>query len=163
MARYTFSKATARLEALQAHLKANGFPNARMSYDSGGPTIAVEVDSGDPTTLVNAWVDPDCIALASDKPVGSDGVPECASDGSAVHVVTIKKVDTSGTDVTSGSEQVKVIPNQLVTVTPSATPSMTSGTVAVNIGPTTLVGEVIVKVVGLGNDLKEQKIKLRFV
>ena len=163
MAWFDITKAVARPERLQTHLQANGFPDAIVVYHPATTVVSVQVTTGNPTTLVNAWVDPNCIDLASDKAAGPDGVPECVADGTAVHVLTIKKVDNDGNDVTTGSEQVKVMPNQLVTVTPSTTPSMTSGTVTVNIGPSTLVGEVIVKVIGLGNDLKEQRIRLRFV
>lgn len=165
MNRFDFpGKSAKRLEKLKAHLEANGFPNALvLSEETTPPRAIVYVDSGDPTTLVNAWSDPACIDLASNKPAGTDGVPECPSDNSSVHALTIKKVDENGNDITSGSDQVKVIPSSLVTVTPSATPSMTNGQVVVSVGPTSMVGEVLVRVVGDGNDLKEQEIRLRFV
>ncbi len=102
-----------------------------------------------------------CLVPTSDKPQGKDGVPECPGDGISFHTITIRKKDNKGADI-PGAETVRVLPSQLITVTPSQV-VLVDGKATVKVGPTQLVGELFIRVVDVAGVLTEGSIRVRFI
>lgn len=128
------------------------------------PTVYVylpDSEAKDPSSTVNAYQNPAKLELSSNKPAGVGGVPEAQANGTDTHTLTVKKINRETGQVVSGSEQVQIIPSQLLPVSPSK-PNLSSGQATVQVGPSSMVGEVIVKVCDPSNGMVEGSIRLRF-
>lgn len=152
--------------SLKKRLQGAGFSVENIVAAQGvNPFVQVwlaDLETKDPTPMVRAYVDPDVLSVASDKPPGSDMVPECPADGVATHTLTIKKKDPyTGADKT-GMETVQILPSQMIVVTPSQV-VLVNGQTTVKVGPTQMVGELFVRVVDVAGVLIEGSIRLRFV
>lgn len=120
-----------------------------------------DAEAKDPTAIVNAWQDPAVLKATSNKPAGVGGVPEAVADGVDKHTLTLQKTDPNTGQVVPGTETLQVIPSQLIAVSNSR-PTLVAGQVTVDVGPTTMVGELSVRVVDSGGSLVETAIKIRF-
>jgi len=151
--------------ALEAALRAANFAFSKLACEYGAnPTVRLDVDEADPdpTDFVKAFVDPGAILVTSDKAAGADGVPEAAADGVDKHVLTIKKVLLNTATPTTGTEQLKVMPTSMISVSQSK-PTLVDGVVTVELGPSTMSGELFVKVVDVAGKMFGGFLKVRFV
>lgn len=151
--------------ALSDALRAANFEFSKLSCEYGeSPIVHLDVDEDhpDPTDFIKAFVDPGAILVTSDKVAGADGVPEAAADGADKHVLTIKKVLLNTTTPTTGTEQLKVMPTSMITVSQSK-PTLVDGVVTVELGPSTMSGELFVKVVDVAGKMFGGFLKVRFV
>lgn len=166
MTTYTFvGKFFLDVEALRLYLVAAGFPSAEVickaDNGAGSPCTVVSVATGDPTVAVNAYVDPGIITVLSNKPLGPDGVPETDGNGVDTFTITIQKKDSLGNNMT-GTETINVQPKQLITISASSV-DLVAGVGTVDVGPTTLQGELAVDFVDAAGVLLPTMIKLRFI
>jgi hypothetical protein len=128
------------------------------------PTVFVylqDAEMKDPTAIVNAYQNPAKLEVTSNKSPGVGGVPEAQANGSDIHTLTIKKINRETGQVMPGSEQVQIIPSQLVAVSPSK-PNLNAGQATAAVGPTNMVGEIIVKVCDPAGALVGGSLRLRF-
>jgi hypothetical protein len=146
-------------------LRGANWPTAEVTTRASVPPVTfvtVKDTEPDPTVFVQSFQSPARIKIVSNKPVGFGEIQEAQADGIDKHTIIIKKIDPITGAVVSGSEQLQVIPSQLVTVSPSK-PSLSGGQVSVNIGPTGMVGELMVRVCDPSGKMAEGRINLRFV
>jgi len=149
---------------LKAALGAAGFAVVNVASRQTPPTTYVyleDAETKDPAAVVAAYQNPAKLEIVSNKPVGVGGVPEAQANGSDTHVLTIKKVDRDTGQVVAGSEQLQVLPSQLVVVSPSK-PTLSAGQATATIGPSAAVGEFVVKVCDPAGVLVEASARLRF-
>ncbi len=167
MATFNYTKVVNNIVALEKVLVDGGFVLSGITHAKGENKLMVVTDPGEtknPTTLVNAFTDPADLDVSSDKPVATDGIPECAANGVATHALLIKKKDPyTGGDIITGSEQVRAIPSSMIAAVPGATINLANGQGTITLGPMTLVGEMTVRIVGVGNDMRQKAIKIRFI
>jgi hypothetical protein len=149
----------------QSQLLANGYAGANLVCRySTPPVTTVYVNDGtpNPTAFVTAYTDPGKIALSSNKPVGSSGFPECPADGATTQTITIKKVDPASGQVMPGSETVKALPNQFISVVPVQI-QFSNGQAQIAIGPSSVPGVVAITVRDAAGVLSPATITLAFV
>lgn len=151
---------------LMAHLVQNGFKVLGvLSQDGAPPSVWVTMEDSetkDPTPVVRAYADPCLIAVASSQPVGLDQVPQCAGDGVAVHLLHVRKLDPVTRQLVVGGEMVRVYPSTLIKVSPSVL-KLADGIGSLTIGPTTMVGELSVRLLDEAGNLAPTAIVLRFI
>ena len=164
MTTWEYNRQLVSVARLRDQLIGNGFPSAKVAFqESSPPKTYVFVDEpGDPSSLVNAYVDFGVLSATSDQPPGPDGVPQCPGDGVATHTLTIKKLDPYTGQQASGSETVQIIPSFPVTVAPSQI-QLVNGLGTASIGPTTLVGDFVARLIDVAGNLTEATIRLRFI
>jgi hypothetical protein len=120
-----------------------------------------DAETKDPAPTVNAYLNPAKIEITSNKIAGVGGIPEAQANGIDTHILTIKRINRETGQIAAGSEQLQVIPSQLVTAAPSK-PTFSGGQATVVIGPTGMVGELMVRVCDPSGNLAEGRISLRF-
>lgn len=160
----TVSKKVYEPGRVKAALEAASFSVDGVVARETPPSVFVylpDAEMKDPAPTVNAYLNPAKLEVTSNKPAGVGGVPEAQANGSDTHTLTIKKINRETSQVSPGTEQVQVIPSQLVVVTPSK-PNLNAGQITVQVGPTNMVGEIIVKVCDPSNGMIEGSIRLRF-
>lgn len=129
------------------------------------PYVHVHLEDGetkDPTSLITAHVDPCRIEIVSDKAIGASGVPEALANGSDKHTLTITKKDPVTGLKVSGSENLQIIPDMMIQVSPTQR-KFFDGVAQLTIGPSTMSGPLAVKVVDQNGILMAGSIMLRFV
>jgi hypothetical protein len=163
MTTYEYQKLVYCPDRLRSTLAASGFPSAGVISSCGEtPKVWVTVsEQGDPSSAVNAYVDPNKLTMASDKPVGTDGIPEAFGDGQDTHSITIYKKDWGGVTV-PGSEVVRIQPSQMIAANPHIT-SLVDGIGRISVGPTTMIGTITLKVVDQAGNLVSGSLMVRFV
>lgn len=159
-------RAIQNLIGLREDLLSKGFQVEGLAVDNNGgqPYICVcmaDGDPKDPTLAVLSWTDPDSLRVTSNQPSLFDGIAFAPADGTSVHRLTIQKVDATGAPV-AGSEGIRLMPSQLIGVAPASL-LLVNGVAHALVGPSTMVGEVSVRVQAQAGNLKEASIKLRFV
>jgi hypothetical protein len=160
----TISKLVYEPERVRLALLAGGFAVVNVSAKQTPPTVYVSLEDAetkDPATIVNAYQNPAKLEVTSNKSPGAGGVPEATANGSDTHTLTIKKINRETGLVAAGSEQVQIIPSQLVVVSPSK-PTLSAGQATAVLGPSSMVGELTVKVCDPAGVLIEGDIRLRF-
>lgn len=160
----TVSKLVYEPGRVKKALEDGGFAVVNVASKATPPTVYVyleDAETKDPTAIVNAYQNPAKLEVTSNKPLGVGGVPEAQANGSDAHTLTIKKVNRETGQVAAGSEQVQIIPSQLVTVSPSK-PNLNAGQATATLGPSSMVGELTVKVCDPAGVMVEGVIRLRF-
>ena len=123
-----------------------------------------DAEAKDPTSAVLAYQNPPLLVLTSDKPMGPsgspehpEGIPEAKADGLDKHVVTIKTMDRDTQQVVPRSDQLFVVPTQLIGVNPSK-PILVKGQATVEIGPSQLPGELTAKIGDIAGKLSDDNV-----
>lgn len=149
---------------LKAALESAGFAVVNVVAKQTPPTVYVylqDAETKDPIATVVGYKNPAKLVLSSNKPAGVGGVPEAQANGVDKHTLTISKVDRETGQVVAGAEQLQVIPSQMVVVVPSK-PSLSSGSTTAVIGPSSAVGELLVRVCDPAGKIIEETIRVRF-
>jgi hypothetical protein len=110
-------------------------------------------ESKDPTPIVQAYVDPDVLSVTSSGDAPADGQSKCK--------VTIQKKDPYTGQDKPGTEKLQIVPSQMIGVTPYPV-YLVNGKAVVEIGPSSMPGELSVSVSDVEKKLTPGRIRILF-
>lgn len=110
-------------------------------------------EAKNPTSVVLAYHDPYVLELTTSGDVPADGSSKCT--------VTIRKQDPHTKQPVSGNEQLRVMPSQMIGVTPHPV-SLSGGVAVVQIGPSTMPGMVSIMVEDVGKTMTPGRTTVSF-
>ena len=150
--------------SLTEALKAAGFKVSGVScLQSTPPVVFVYLEDSekkDPSSFVMKWKDSPRLKVFSNKPSGIDGISEAKSDGVDSHTLKIELVDAFTQNPVSGVLKVQVTSNQLIQIKPTKLEIYDSGMSIV--GPSTLVGDLVIKIIDVSNASNFCSLTIRF-
>lgn len=101
------------------------------------------------------------LKVTSNGPVDFDGIPAVDADSVSKHTVTIQKADKKGDPISTGAEQIRIIPSHPVPISQTK-PTLSNGAITFEIGPLDKPSDVLISVADPAGVIEKSVLTLRF-